>query len=279
MLVITCVGVAGITVLLAALYWIRTHPTFVEKGPEGTRSLPGRPLDQRPGGTAEGSSGGPGGAVTAGRPGEAVPAASRPISPAEEPQGDPKLLVSAPKLRDAGAVGEMRFVCGSVLSKYTVSLGEVSVTAYVDGLRGPSASYPFIRPGGTILYCLPLYVEDMDESRLKIVAEARQARPGLVVWDIPIQEIRRAGDAASERTVWTGKVRNRADFPVKNIRVVLDYYDDEGVWGGRAEGRLEDRTTLEPGSSGFFRVTTGELSALEVTTSRVLVARAVAEKL
>lgn len=286
MLVICCVAAAGIVVLAAVFYWIRTHPTVVQKD-ERTGEVVGKGRVSRRQAEREiGRRPGPGGEddrLTPGvppdrRPGTDLVPGSHPAPGPGEPAGDPKLEAGQPALVEAGAVGERTFACGQILSKYEAALRQVSVTAYVDGRRGPSWYCPYVPPRGRVRYCVEVQGKDLSADRVRIVAAAQPLRAGLVVWEIPPADVRRAA-VTGEVAAWTGTVRNPASLPLKDIRIILDYYDDEGIWGGRAEGRLEDRTTLGVGKSGFFRVSTGELHALEQATSSIVVARAVAEQL
>lgn len=286
MLVICCVAAAGIVVLAVVFYWIRTHPVIVVKREHTGKvmskdRMPRREAEREMERLRRAGAGHvrPAAEGPPDRLPPLLPAATRPAGaqPPAEVVGDLKLMVGAPALVEAGAVGERKFACGTILSKYDVALRQVSVTAYVDGRRGSSRYYPYVPAGGTVRYCVPLEGQDLDAERVRIVALAERVKSDLVVWAIPAEQIKRAVEAG-DVAAWTGRIRNPGAVPLRDIKIILDYYDDEGIWGGRADGKMEDRTTLGIRRSGFFRVTTRELNAREPITSSIVVARAVAQK-
>ena len=271
MLAVCIVAGAAIIAMLLAFWWSRTHPTYVVRKPGGEISRPrgtgGEPPD-RPGD------------VTL-RPGQPLPGEptlpTGPDSRPAEAASDPKLSVSPATVVSAGAVGELNFACGRVSSDYAEPLRQLWVTAYVARRKDATRFYPYIPPRGSIRYSIPLQGSPPAES-VRVTALCCPAGAGTVVWEIPLVEIKRQSSRTGDKTTWVGRTRNPAAFPVRDIRVVLDYYDSEGIWGGRAEGELVDQVTLGVGKSGAFRVTSGEVNALNEVTSSIVLARAVAEK-
>jgi len=302
-LVVCILGVVGIAVLVAVFVWIRTHPTVVTAKldrktgaviEQGRQRLPEAEAERRvreaaalarqrrlvqkaqvpsrvpsPAGERVGD---PAGLVE--RTPGAVGPASAPAPPGPVPsarRGDPKLQVGSPALVSAGAVGvDYRVACGTVQSLYDVPLARVTVAAYVDGKQVRTQDYLYVPPRGTARYSL-LLPAGVDDSNLRLSATCVRAGRGVVVWEVPQEEVAR-GAALDGSTVWSGRVRNRAGVPLRDVVIYIDFYDRDGIWCGAVQGGLEGGKVLGVGKSGFFRVKTGEPKAAiaEIWSVRVV---------
>lgn len=184
---------------------------------------------------------------------------------------DPKLDVSR-KLVAGGAVGDVSYVCGRVLSTYDVALRSVTVTVYVNGARGPSRTYAYVPAREAIHYSIALGSQIADDAAVEAAATAQAGDAKMVVWAIPSDELLRS--AADDKVVWTGMTRNRTPAPVRNVRIHCDFFAGDGIQAGSAVGQLVKGDRIGAGKSASFRILSGDPGA---ETAELLVARVVAE--
>ncbi len=206
-------------------------------------------------------------------PGQAVPAENA-ESPAVAPapvQGDEKLEVSQ-AIVAGGPVGEITYVCGRILSGYQVPLQTVTVTVYVDGARGPSQTYEYVPPAGSMRYSVSLGGKVPEGTDIKVAATCQQAGRRTVVWPISSDEILRSH--AGGKTIYSGRTRNTAAVPVQNVKIYCDFFLGDGIQAGSAVGELVERDKLGIGKSESFRIVSEDP---RTETAEVLVARAVGQ--
>ena len=190
---------------------------------------------------------------------------------ARRSKGDPKLEVSR-TLVPGGAVGDITYVCGRVLSIYPVALESLTVTVYVNGAQGSSRTYAYVPANGSIHYSILLGSENVDEADVAVIAACRTAHDRRVIWAIPSEEILRS--VSDAKVIWSGRTRNNSRVPVKNVKVQCDFFAGDGIQGGTAVGGLVGGDKIGIGKSAAFRIVSGDPAA---ETAELLVARVVAE--
>jgi len=290
MTVIAFFAIAGILALAAALYYRLTHVTFVEVDPEtgqrvkkhmsqkqadrqlaAERARAEAARRRRMGLTASGASAAPGQRLPE-RLWPTSGTATGPAATAPAVTSDPKLSVSK-DLVEGGVIREMTFLCGRVLSNYTVPLESVALTAYVNGAKGPAASYRYIPAQGSIRYTLRLGTKAVGEADVQVIARATP-NADLLVWAIDATNIRRT--AEGEKAILTGWVKNPHDTAVKNVKIHCDAFAADGIQCDRAVGRLTHARTIGAGKSEPFRVEFTRPGTFEILSA--IDARAVAER-
>ena len=190
---------------------------------------------------------------------------------ARQSKGDPKLEVSR-TLVPGGAVGDITYVCGRVLSTYPVALESLTVTVYVNGARGSSRTYAYVPANGSIRYSILLGSEKVYEADVAVTAACRTAHDRMVIWAIPSEEILRS--VSEGKVIWSGRTRNNSRVPVKNVKVRCDFFAGDGIQGGTTVGGLVGGDKIGMGKSAAFRIVSGDPAA---ETAELLVARVVAE--
>jgi len=290
MTVIAFFAIAGILALAAALYYRVTHVTVVEVDPKtgkrtakkmsqaeadkrlaAERARAEAARRQRMGLPPDQASAPPDRRLPE-RLWPASATASGPAATAPAVVSDPKLDVSK-NIVSGGVINEMTFLCGRVLSNYDVPLETVTLTAYVNGAKGPSATCRFVPARGSIRYSIRLGNKAIDEADVRIIALARP-NADLLVWAIDARNIRRT--AEGEKAILTGWVKNPHTMAVKNIKIHCDAFAADGIQCDRAVGGLTNARTIGAGKSEPFRVEFTHPGTFEVLDT--LDARAVAER-
>ncbi len=272
LLIVGIFGVLGIAVMLAMAYYRQTHPISIERDAKTGKVIERGRVTQA---EAERrikklrTSAGDERATPGTNEGD-----NHPDSPTQATEGDPKLKVNW-KIVRTGAI-ETTYVCGSVLNTYAAPQKQVTVTAYINGVRGPGKTYRFVPSEKAIRYSICLRGLRATEDNVKVAATGEPADRDTIVLSIESDQMNYSEQ--NDKAVRTGTVRNRSSVPIKDVKIYCDFFDSDGVQGNEQDviGKLVSVRTIGAGKTAPFRVEFDALGATDLYNT--VVARAVGLK-
>lgn len=264
LLIVGIFGILGIAAMAIIIHYRLTHPTVIVRD-----AKTGRIIEQEKTTLEEA------GRKIARHRAEAGGSAPPKHSPGENQtiKGDPKLQTGWEIVKTDGV--EKMYVCGSVLNMYAVARKQITVTVYINGVRGLSRTYQFVPPEGVIHFSIRLGGRKADENNIKVIATGEPVDADTIIWTIDASRMN--SDDQNDKVVWSGRTRNRSSVPVKDVKIYCDFFDDEGVQGNDKPviGELVSARTIGSGKSANFRV---EFDAVGASVYDTVVARAVGRK-
>jgi hypothetical protein len=208
-------------------------------------------------------------ASSAQTPGELPEAASQ-----AAPKGDPKLNVEQ-NIISTVAAAEASYVVGRVKNLYDKPLESVTVTAYVNGLAGPTHTFEYLPAGEAMPYSMSLGMDadQMASANVKVAATGNLAPDSKVVWLVSSNQVLRRND--DNKVTWSGTTTNPTNWAVRDVKVYLDMFSSDGLHYGAATGELQEERSLKAGGAAPFKVVTNDNRA---EAAQTVVVRVVGEK-